>query len=44
MFTYLKADPASYIILYSKGKKKRSGRGLSFCYFSPTSTLLKVPL
>jgi len=44
MFAYLKADPASYIILYSKGRKKQSGRGLSFFYFRPTSTLLKIPM
>lgn len=44
MFTYLKSEPDYYVIQYVNGEKKRSGIGLAFWYFKPTTTLVKVPV
>jgi len=43
-FRYFKAKPTEFVVLYQSGKVKRSGVGLSFLYFAPTSTISKVPL
>ena len=46
MFTirYIKADPNTYLMQFKGGKLKREGRGLSFFYFAPTTSLVAVPL
>jgi hypothetical protein len=44
MLSYLKSDPGHFILQYSKGRKIRSGVGLCFWYFSPTNTIIKVPV
>jgi hypothetical protein len=41
---YIKTDPSTYLIQYSKGKVRRQGSGLSFYYVAPSSTLVSVPL
>lgn len=40
---YLKSSPNQYIIHYQHGKPLRSGQGLSFFYYSPTSSIVSVP-
>lgn len=44
MFRYLKAAPTTYILHYVRGRLRREGRGLSFAYFRPASTIVAVPL
>jgi regulator of protease activity HflC (stomatin/prohibitin superfamily) len=41
---YLKAAPTKYVLHYKAGALVREGPGLSFFYFSPTSTLVAVPV
>lgn len=41
---YIKTQPTTHIFQYSKGKVKREGLGLSFYYYSPTTTLVAVPV
>lgn len=43
-FKFIKVQPTDYIIQYSGGKIVREGTGLSFFYFAPTSSLVKIPL
>jgi len=43
-FSYIKSDPNTYLMLYKGGKLKREGRGQSFIYFAPTSSLVAVPV
>jgi len=40
---YRKANPTDYVLHYSGGKLSREGAGLSFFYFSPTSSTVSVP-
>ena len=37
-------DAMMYIIQYKNGKIKRQGRGLSFHYFAPTTSIAVVPV
>jgi regulator of protease activity HflC (stomatin/prohibitin superfamily) len=41
---YLKTAPTTYVLHYKAGKVKRAGRGLSFLYYRPTSTIALVPV
>jgi regulator of protease activity HflC (stomatin/prohibitin superfamily) len=41
---YAKTGPTTYVLHYERGRLRREGAGLSFLYFSPTSTLVEVPL
>lgn len=41
---YISFDSMTYVIHYSKGKIKREGRGLSFFYYRPSSSLTAIPL
>lgn len=41
---YIKAAPTTYVIQFQDGKVKREGPGLSFFFWSPTTTLVGVPL
>lgn len=40
---YLKTSPIDYVILFKNGKIKAQGRGLSFFYYSPSSSIVIVP-
>jgi hypothetical protein len=41
---YLKLPATTFVLLYRNGKVVRSGKGLSFFYFAPTSVLVRVPV
>lgn len=41
---YIKSDPSTYLFQYRNGEIVRQGRGLSFYYFVPSSTLVAVPM
>jgi len=41
---YVKSDPSTYLFQYRNGNIVRQGRGLSFYYFVPSSTLVAVPM
>jgi len=40
---YVKSEPTTYLIQYSRGKIVRQGAQLSFFYFAPNSTLVSIP-
>jgi regulator of protease activity HflC (stomatin/prohibitin superfamily) len=44
MFSFAKFGPTDYVIHYRNGKVRREGRGLSFFYWRPTSTIVSVPV
>lgn len=41
---YVKVPPTVHVIQYVAGRVKRSGVGLSFFYYAPTSEIVQVPL
>ncbi len=41
---YLKASPTTYVIHFRQGKTVRTGTGLSFFYFAPSSEIVKLPM
>src|SRR4051794_36705651 len=41
---YHKANPTDYVLHFSRGRLAREGAGLSFFYFSPSSSIVSVPL
>lgn len=41
---YIKFDSMTYAIHYANGIVKKEGRGLSFFYYSPTSSITAIPL
>jgi regulator of protease activity HflC (stomatin/prohibitin superfamily) len=41
---YIKFDLMTYVIHFANGSIKREGRGLSFFYYSPTSSIVAIPL
>ncbi|HYF68712.1 MAG TPA: SPFH domain-containing protein [Ohtaekwangia sp.] len=41
---YIKLDSMTYVIHFANGNIKREGRGLSFFYYSPTSSIVAIPL
>ncbi len=41
---YIKFDTSTYVLHYSGGKIKKEGKGLSFWYFEPTSSLVAIPM
>lgn len=41
---YIKFDSMTYVIHFVNGSIKREGRGLSFFYYSPTSSIVAIPL
>ena len=41
---YIKFDSMTYAIHYANGHVKREGRGLSFFYYSPSSSITAIPL
>ena len=40
----IKFDSMTYVLHYKNGKTKREGRGLSFFYYAPTSSIVAIPL
>jgi hypothetical protein len=40
---YIKSDPNTYLMQFRGGKLRQAGRGLSFWYFAPASTLTAIP-
>ena len=40
---FIKPQPTTYLIEYKSGQVTRQGLGLSFFYFSPTTTLAAIP-
>lgn len=43
-FNYIQFDSMNYVIHYQDGKVKKEGRGLSFFYFAPKSSIVAIPL
>ena len=41
---YIKAQPTTYLLQYRNGTVRREGLGLSFYYFSPTTSLVAIPM
>jgi regulator of protease activity HflC (stomatin/prohibitin superfamily) len=41
---HIKFDSMTYVLHYTNGKIKREGRGLSFFYFAPHSSIVAIPL
>jgi regulator of protease activity HflC (stomatin/prohibitin superfamily) len=44
MLAFMKARPTTYVIHYQRGRVRREGAGLSFLYYSPTSSIVAVPI
>jgi uncharacterized membrane protein YhiD involved in acid resistance len=44
MFSFARFRPTEHVIHYRNGKIKREGRGLSFFYWKPTSSIVAVPI
>ncbi len=40
---FIKVQPTDYVLQYRRGQLKRQGAGLSFFYFGPTSSLVRIP-
>lgn len=43
-FRFIKVQPTTFLIQYSNGNVRRSGAGLSFFYYAPTTSLVAVPI
>lgn len=43
-FKFIKIQPTTYLLQYSRGQLAREGRGLAFFYFAPFTSLVAVPL
>lgn len=41
---YIKAQPTDFILQFQRGKAVRSGAGLSFFYYAPSSSLVLIPV
>ncbi|MBX9785354.1 MAG: hypothetical protein K2X48_18875 [Chitinophagaceae bacterium] len=41
---HIKFDSMTYVLHYKNGHIKREGRGLSFFYFSPNSSIVAIPM
>jgi len=41
---YIKTNPTHYVLHYAGGRKKRTGAGLSFFYYKPTSSIVVIPV
>jgi regulator of protease activity HflC (stomatin/prohibitin superfamily) len=40
---FVRVQPTDYVLQYRSGKLIREGAGLAFFYFSPTSSLIRIP-
>jgi hypothetical protein len=43
-FRHIKFDSMTYVIHFSNGKIMKEGRGLSFFYFAPNSSIVAIPM
>lgn len=43
-FKFIKFQPTDYVLQYKNGRLVRSGAGLSFFYFTLTSSLVRIPI
>jgi regulator of protease activity HflC (stomatin/prohibitin superfamily) len=43
-FNYFKADPSTFVIKSVNGKARTSGKGLSFWYYTPTTSIAALPI
>ncbi len=43
-FRFIKLQPTDYVLQYRNGELVRDGTGLSFFYFSPTASLVRIPV
>ncbi len=41
---FIKVQPTTCLLQYKNGKLKRQGAGLAFYYYSPTTSLVAVPI
>ena len=41
---FIKVQPTTYLLQYRKGQVVREGAGLAFFYYSPTTSLVAVPV
>lgn len=41
---HIRFDSMTYVLHYKNGKVKKEGRGLSFFYFAPNSSIVAIPL
>jgi hypothetical protein len=41
---FIKFDSMTYVLHYKNGEVKREGKGLSFFYYAPTSSITAIPL
>ena len=41
---FIKFDPKDHVIRYNKGRVVREGQGLSFLYFAPITSIVRIPL
>jgi regulator of protease activity HflC (stomatin/prohibitin superfamily) len=41
---HIKFDSMTFVLQYKNGKVKREGRGLSFFYFAPNSSIIAIPM
>jgi len=44
MIKHIQFDSMTYVIHYKNGEIKKEGRGLSFFYFAPNSSIVAIPL
>jgi regulator of protease activity HflC (stomatin/prohibitin superfamily) len=44
VFGYHKSNPTEYVLHFSRGRITHEGAGLSFFYFTPSSSIVTVPL
>ncbi|HXQ73124.1 MAG TPA: SPFH domain-containing protein [Pyrinomonadaceae bacterium] len=44
MLSFMKVPPTTYVLQYKNGQIRRQGAGLSFIYYAPTSTIVKIPI
>ncbi|MEM6726332.1 MAG: SPFH domain-containing protein, partial [Bacteroidota bacterium] len=43
-FRFIKFDAMTYVLQYKNGAIKREGRGLSFWYYRPTTSIVAIPM
>ncbi|MBC8124258.1 MAG: membrane protease subunit, stomatin/prohibitin, partial [Candidatus Kapabacteria bacterium] len=42
--SYIKFDSMTYVIHFKNGRVAKEGRGLSFFYFAPNSSIAAIPI
>ena len=41
---FIKVEPTDFVLQFKRGKVVREGAGLSFFYFAPTTSLVRIPI